>query len=153
MNEIEELFGQLGEALISEIHAAMQAGEVSATGKTAESLRYDFTEDHFTLYGDKSFVWVEQGRGPGGQPPFDNILEWVEARHIQPEETGDKAQESMVWAIVKKIQQEGTGLFTSNKRRDVYSSVITSSRIDSFMSLVAAKYNNRIKTDLLFAIK
>lgn len=150
MNELEELFSDFGDTLIQEIRDAMAAGEINATGKSSDSLRYEASEDHFTLYGDKSFVWMEQGRAPGGQPPLDNIVDWVEAKGIQPDEG---TQESLAWAIVKKIEREGTKAFQSGKRRDVYSSVITQARIDAFITIVSARIGRSVKTDLLYQLQ
>jgi hypothetical protein len=44
--------------------------------------------------------WVEYGRGPGKQPPFDKIMPWV-LRHISP------PTRSVAFLIARKIGREG----------------------------------------------
>lgn len=148
---IKEILDEFGPELIGEIHSAMEVGKINATKQSAESLRYETPDSGFILYGAESFSFIEQGRGPGGKPPFSHIEEWVVARGIEKED--EKATRSFVFAIMNKIAQEGTALHVSGERRDVYTSVITSERIESLFSLIASTMTRKVSSDIVNAFR
>ncbi len=53
--------------------------------------------------------WIEHGRGPGKQPPLDNIIEWVNKTQLQNEAAGEgMTARQMAFLIARKIGREGT---------------------------------------------
>jgi len=149
--ELREILDKFGEEIISEIIAGMEAGKVNATGKSADSLRKESPEDGLIVYGAESFVWIEQGRGPGKRPPFDAIKEWVEARGLEKET--DESTKSFVFAIMNKIAQDGTSLHARSERRDVYSSIITEERLDALTTIITDTFTRKITSDIIQAFK
>ena len=153
MNEIEQILSDFGFQIIGDIQAAMATGDVNATGKSSASLRFEANKDGFVLYGDKSFNWIEQGRAPGGMPPIDPIKDWIEARAIPYDDTGKDPLTSFAFAIARKIQRDGTYLHYKNKRRDVYSSIITEERVSALINLVHDRALAQVNSDIVASIK
>ena len=57
------------------------------------------------LEADDYWVFVGNGRGPGGMPPVDNIRAWVERAGI----------DASPWAIAKTIAKKGTRAYRQGK--------------------------------------
>ena len=114
-----------------------RAGEV-ASGRTIDSLHVESTEQEGTLFGRAYFGVLETGR-KGGRVPrgFAQIIyKWMQdkgvhadpipyvrtgAHKYSPQERGDR---SMAAAIAAKIRKEGTRLYRTGGRADIYSNEI-----------------------------
>lgn len=91
---------------MNELHEWVEAGfrqrGKNASGRTFRSVRVNTTETptfvEGTLSAEDQWKYVGSGRGPGGQPPVDNIRSWVEARGLNISE----------WAVAKSIAKRGT---------------------------------------------
>jgi hypothetical protein len=57
------------------------------------------------LEGDDYWIYVGNGRGPGGMPPVNNIAAWVNAAGI----------DANPWAIAKSIAKKGTRNWRAKK--------------------------------------
>lgn len=55
--------------------------------------------------------WAKYGRGPGKQPPYNNILDFVKKKGII---FNGSDQEGTAWAIAKSIAKNGTKNYVPN---------------------------------------
>ena len=112
-DELEEL----KERIIARHEAAKQV----ASGRTRDSLKVEITEDGAILWGRQAFGVLETGRKPGKVPKgFTGIiLQWMEDKGIKP-----KRPKSFAYLVARKIANEGTQLYRSGQKEDIYSSDI-----------------------------
>jgi len=111
----------------------LKAGQ-KASGRTAASLRVEVSEDSGTLWGRNAFGVLETGR-KGGRVPKDFqgiIMQWMRDKGIHaapipyltdrphkytPQQRGELR---MSYLIARKIRKEGTRLFRTGGRSDIY---------------------------------
>ncbi len=139
-----EVFKQLGSSSISEIKARFTATDANATGKTAGSLRDEYSDKVFTLYGSKAFRYTETGRRAGKMPPMAPIIEWMNARNIPL---------SAKWAVRMGIAKRGTVTVSQSRPRDIFTSVLSESKIRSVVHVIAENTNNQITSDIVKSFK
>lgn len=106
---------------------------VSATGKGANSLRFEVTDDGtIQIYGEAYIMTLVFGRKPtssGGSGTLKgNILEWIKAKGIQAD--GIK-QESLAFLIARKIHQYGSSIYIYNQKANIYSNGLFANILDS----------------------
>jgi len=104
---LEQYFNKLGEQLIKDISASLDAKGLTNTGETKASIRYDAKEDRFTLYGAGQLMVLEDGAKPlqnktGGF--IEAITEWGKTKL----QLNDKDAKSFAYAYYKK--RKGTGI-------------------------------------------
>lgn len=97
-----------------------RAGQV-ASGRTRASLRVEVGEDGGALWGRSPFGTLETGRKPGKVPRgfYQIILQWVKDKKINVENP-----KTFAYFVSRKIAKEGTELFRSGGRADIYSNEI-----------------------------
>lgn len=115
----------------------LSAGQ-KASGRTMASLRVDVSEESGTLWGRNAFGVLETGRRGGKVPMgFQAIIrQWMKDKGIKatpipyktdrphkytPEQRGEM---SLSFLIARKIKREGTRLFRTGGRDDIYSNAI-----------------------------
>lgn len=81
----------------------------SATGQFEKELEVVITGTQNFLEGVSYTTQLVNGRKPGTMPPLKPIEAWIKAKGIQPKD--DISERSLVWAIAKKIQKEGTRIW------------------------------------------
>ena len=111
----------------------LKAGQ-KASGRTAASMHVEVSEDSGTLWGRKAFGVLETGRKAGRVPKdFQGIImQWMRDKGIHaapipyltdrphkytPQQRGELR---MSYLIARKIRKEGTRLFRSGGRSDIY---------------------------------
>ena len=111
----------------------LKAGQ-KASGRTAASMHLEVSEDSGTLWGRKAFGVLETGRKAGRVPKdFQGIImQWMRDKGIHaapipyltdrphkytPQQRGELR---MSYLIARKIRKEGTRLFRSGGRSDIY---------------------------------
>jgi hypothetical protein len=106
--------------------------KVSASGKTAESIRFEIEiEDNgnmrFKLLGRKYFSTLETGRGPRRSSQYGefdlNMLEYMKARGIGAD-LSEKKRNQLARVLAYKINKEGDSVFKQGGRV-VYSETLT----------------------------
>lgn len=111
-------YGKLGvEALRQDVN------KVSATGKTADSIRYEvITSSEYTsltIYGRAFFKALETGRGPRKSSEDsgfkDYMLEYMRAKGIGSD-LSEKKRQQLAKFLVLKINREGDATFKSGGR-------------------------------------
>jgi len=121
---------------LSEVKRNLDNTGTTATGKSKESLRFEITEEGkkivLTVFGKPYFSVVETGRKPTpdkkpSRAMIDNITEWLSARG---------KPESMAWAVATKINKEGTKLWQTGGRTDIYTDLKESFADQIYMAAV-----------------
>lgn len=118
--DLIKIMNETGTNLIKMIQGNLSSTGTDATLKTSNSLEYRIDDEGGTitlsLLGRPFFATVETGRRPTpdmkpSRSMIDNIKEWVKSRGLD---------ENMAWAVATNIQKEGTKLFQSGGRTDIY---------------------------------
>jgi hypothetical protein len=105
--------------------------KVSATGKTAESIRFEVAYEEqmwrLTYYGRQFFKALETGRGPRETDQDgnfkQNMLEYMKARGIGSD-LDEKKREALARFLVLKINREGDSTYKKGGRI-VYSATLS----------------------------
>lgn len=97
------------EQLVRVMRTELQATNANATGSTSRSLkseivtsRQNFIRGQIT--GLETWRFTDQGRGAGGMPPVQKLVQWVA---VKLGLSGNEGRQ-VAWAIAKKIAREGT---------------------------------------------
>ena len=115
-----------------------------ASGDFAESLEIEGTFNGAVIKGNAYGEQLEDGRKPtekghsGGDYLIDRIREWIKVKNVVPK---DGNEESLAWAITKKIHKEGWD------RKDhggvnLLSDAISDLEWDAAISMVADEYTS-----------
>lgn len=127
--EIISILNHYGNSTVEQIKSNLSSS--TASGKTAQSLRYEVTNEGtkatLKVIGKPYFMVVETGRKP--TPQYKNpskefvqsIADWLQFV------SGDT---SPAYAIAKSIHQKGTKLFRDGGRKDIVSNVINQNLTD-----------------------
>lgn len=84
---------------------------IRASGRSAASLREVTEPTGGKLFGKGYFHFQKVGRRPGGFPPIDAILNWIEDKGIQ----SDISKKSLAFLIARKIARSGTDIFRGKR--------------------------------------
>lgn len=127
MQTLTETLSDWADGLVKRIRHNLQATGTNASGKTSESLEYEVDSDGVTIYGRPYFQGVEIGR-PGGKVPrnFSGIiLQWMQDKGIDGKfGDTDSQKRSAAYLIARKIANDGTRLWNSGGRTDIYSEAV-----------------------------
>lgn len=117
----------------------IRAGQI-ASGKTANSMNIVMKDNGGTLFGRKAFSTLENGRNGGKVPKgfYYIIKKWVEDKGIQVENPS-----TFAYFVSRKIAREGTALFRSGGRNDIYSN-----EIDIAIKNIQSKIFGEFKTEI-----
>lgn len=146
----KEIIKQFGDKLVGDVKGALP----KATGKTAASVKIDYTDDGFTITGNASIGALVNGRKPTksgakkGNPTLQqSILEWIQALSIQPREES-MTQLQLSWAISNSIHRKGTiGI------PDLFDDVLSSNRFDSLAKTLLNEQTTVISSQILNQFK
>ena len=153
MEDVESIKKQVAERLskaVSEIQAAMAAGNINASGRTSASFRVVETGDGLQLIGGGKdtapIATLEVGRRPGNVPAgFTAILEqWSRDKGLQFET--ESKRRSFAYLLGRKIAREGTQRY--REPQDVYSS-ITRQAADDIGEMIKGTLASVITGDVL----
>lgn len=102
----------------------------NASGRTSASLEILVDDTSGTLLGRQAFGTVEKGR-KAGRVPYgfkDIIYQWMQDKGVHAERKGRLSQRdvdmTMAYHIAKKIEREGSKLYRTGGRTDIYSNVL-----------------------------
>lgn len=104
----------------------------SVSGRSVASLKVEVKGGHGILWGSKSFLAMEKGRGPGPVPRgfTEIIMAWAQAKGIsvRSKTPGTKDPEaalrSFAGAVAYNIMKKGTRLYRTKQYDDIFSSVV-----------------------------
>ena len=128
----------------------------NASGKAVKSLRVQQDGDGATLYGAEYFKYMEQGR-KGGRVPKDFasvIYTWSLAKGINvtpmPYRRGkgkyspeERARWQFARCVAHRIQAEGTRLYRTHEKQDIYTTALIKAVNDAMQKVVV-----RVSSDL-----
>jgi hypothetical protein len=99
----------------------IKAGQ-KASGKTIKSITVEIGENYGQLTGRKFFGTLETGRKAGRVPAKfqDVILKWMQDKGINVPKP-----KSFAYLVARKIRLEGTLLYRTGGRSDIYSKEIS----------------------------
>lgn len=101
---------QMGEGAVKVIDLLIEKYDrlgMRATGRWADALEYEITENSVIIRGLDYSEYLAQGRRPGGDAPVRAIYEWM---HNKPGFTGEKTLGRAI-AISKTIGKQGTSWY------------------------------------------
>lgn len=121
-----------------------------ASGKTAQSLEPEATDNVGILYGNISVNVLETGRKGGNVPARfkDIIFQWMQDKGIFQAETESK-QRSIAFLIARKIKESGTLLHRQGGNSGVLSNVITDEKISVFEREVLSRYGREVTEEIV----
>lgn len=144
MNENELILQKEFESLKTDIIALYDAKGMRASGDFANSLKVEVTSDQSgstaILHGNSYAEQLDSGREPtkngntGGPTVYEQILEWIVDKGIQPIEN-DISISSLAFLITRKIHRDG---WKREKHGgvDLISGVITPQRVQQIIEKV-----------------
>lgn len=132
MPTIDELLKSHLENVKTKIAERMASSGRNASGKSVASLRVEVNDSHGILWGSKSFLAMERGRGPGAIPMgfVEIITAWAKAKGISAyskagvRQDKDTAMRSFAGAVAFNIMKKGTRLFRNKQYNDIYTSAL-----------------------------
>lgn len=148
----QQLLQNLGDTIVDKLQQSIP----HATGKTAKKIHavsYPFAVE---VYGPSYIFALEYGRGPTknttpSQPTlFEQIKEWAFAKGIISDDS--RQSNSIVYAITKKIHQQGTQLFRSGVPSGVITNILDQISLNSLLkdltALQIADYSSEVIREL-----
>lgn len=122
---------ELGGEVVDMIRQNMESAGVNATWRTSRSIEWETSTFRLTVFAEAGrrapVETLEKGRGPGPMPDVADIVEWLDAKGIEPRGGGGlmptEAKEKAAYAIARKIAREGTDRY-SEPRKDIYTPAV-----------------------------
>jgi hypothetical protein len=137
---LDEVGSVVSDRLVNDIKTkrVTKYGAVNASGKLAESVRYDVTNNGETLrvYAEDYIYYLVHGRKNGKRPPKQAIREWIDAKGISPDGI---SKDSLAFLIARKIGEVGTTIYQQGGS-DLVSDIIT----DELVIQVKQELNDRL---------
>jgi len=137
---LDEVGRVVSDRLVNDIKTkrVTKYGAVNASGKLAESVRYDVTNNGETLrvYAEDYIYYLVHGRKNGKRPPKQAIREWIDAKGISPDGI---SKDSLAFLIARKIGEVGTTIYQQGGS-DLVSDIIT----DELVVQVKQELNDRL---------
>lgn len=126
LEELDTVLQEWGERVVGKIQENLDSTGTTASGRTKDSIELVVGNGELTIYGRQYFRGVEQGR-PGGGIPYrfqDILYQWASDKGILSNfgETESK-QRSALYMVGQFIKNNGTKLYRSGGRDDIYTSV------------------------------
>ena len=144
-----EAISQFFKSTITDLKADQVSKGLYSSGKSAESLQADSNTEGGLLYGSAYFYQQIVGRKPGRMPPVSDIIAWIEAKGIQPE---NGTVEGLAWAIAKKIAKEGTDIHEGKSQGLDFIKIVGKNRDELIKNFISGT-KEQIITSLRSAIK
>lgn len=147
------------------IRSNIETTGLMASGRTQASIRVEVSDGVGTIYGRRAFGTLERGRRPGKTPlGFVGIIkQWMADKGITATPIPYIRQASARWspkytaeerginaaagAIAHSIRTQGTSLYRSGGREDVYTPPITEA-VRTIRRQAAGLYRDEILNDL-----
>lgn len=150
---LDNVLAAWAENVISKIQENLESTGTNASGRTSDSLEYELTDTGLRILGRQYFQSVEQGR-PGGKVPYrfqDIIRQWMSDKGIS-EQFGEKEwqRRSAAYMIANFIKENGTSLYRSGGRDDIYTSVIDE-ELKKLEEQISIQVDEYVRTNINYA--
>lgn len=128
METLTEQLNRIGQALVDKLKEDIKTkpvtkyGVVNASGKLADSVRYEVYDNGVRVYALDYIYYLQFGRKFGKFPPRSVIRKWIDDKGINPT---DISKDSLAFLIARKISRQGTTIFQQGGS-DLVSGVIES---------------------------
>lgn len=151
--DIISILNQYGNSTIEQIKQNLAGTGTNASGKTAQSLHYQVTNEGtratLKILGKPYFMVVETGRKPtpDKKPSKDfvrNIKDWLQFT------TGDTRP---AYAIAMSINKKGTKLYQDGGRKDIVSNVINQNLTDKISLDLLNKFAEQVMSSVVKIFK
>lgn len=139
---IDTLLDGVREAYIAD----QKAKGIRASGKSAETMRKEVTQNTGKLFGAKYFYQQKHGRKPGKFPPIDDILNWIREKRITPRDA-KTTERQLAFLFARKIAQSGTDIF-EGKRPALNVEDKIKELVKEFAKNIAIEFKDKIITTL-----
>lgn len=123
----------------------------NASGKLADTLWYEATEESLKVYAQGYIYQLEHGRKPGRKPPLDAIKDWIKVKGIipKPNERGKAISvNSLAFLIQRKIGAKGTLIYQQGGS-DLLASVLNQNFISGVRDKLVFSLVNQIKSEIV----
>lgn len=110
----------------------MATSHRNASGRSVASLKVEVSDGHAVLWGAKSFLVMEKGRGPGAVPAgfIEIIMDWAKAKGISASAKSgqnvskESAMRSFAGAVAYNIMKKGTKIHRTKQYDDIFTTVL-----------------------------
>jgi len=148
MSKLTDILNQYGVIGVEVLKQAVAT--VEATGKTAQSIRYEVessgTKDRLMLIGRAYFELIEKGRRPTTKGPSPEMIEFLTD---YARARGMDKPKSAAWAIAKTINKEGDRTYRAGGRL-VYSPELTKF-VEDLTDVLAKEFSKGFLTSVKLA--
>jgi len=140
------------DTLKTELIAAYDAKGMRTTGKWADGLEVEVSENKAVIMGLPYSQQLESGRVPGKQPPSEAIKQWIIDKGIANQIQGKISISSLAYLIARKIARQGW------KREqhggvDLINEVVTPERIQKIIDRVSDIYIVNFSNEIIDYLK
>lgn len=154
-NSVSGMLYKFGEASIKAMKDNLGKSGKNASNELSQSISFTtkIYGSSYTLRISLAdyYVYVDQGRRKGKQPPPDSILKWIDNKPqvkaalagIKEKESFLSKKKSLAFLIGRKIARKGV------KGSDFYSSVIN----DESIAVLTKSVSEQIKKDVIITVK
>lgn len=168
----QQILTEKGNELVNLVRTQIRAkkvtkyGAMNASGRTAESVHYEFDDNEFRLYAAGHIFKLETGNAPGTKVPFSRLRAWIDEKPIAIQLTArmdgaprkhrdgsaitlEEQKDSVAWGIKKAIEQRGTVLFQQGGKSGILTDVINSESVTSIIDALFFEFQAIVTSKLL----
>lgn len=153
MAEINDILKQHLTNIKDRIAERMAVNQRNASGRSVASLKVEVGDGHAVLWGAKSFLAMERGRGPGAIPMgfVEIIMAWAKAKGISAKAksgqkmTQESAMRSFAGAVAYSIMKKGTKLHRTKQYDDIFTTVLNE-ELEKMSNAMAINLLDKVST-------
>lgn len=121
---------------------------VNASGKLAETLRYELTDKGLSIWANDYIYKLVWGEPPNQQNEISNdeIKTWFKHKGIEPE--GDMSEDTLAGLVVNKIKNHGSSIYlalASGKNSGLLENIVNDDLISNYNN----KFTQQLKEEFL----
>ena len=107
--KVKQILEEYKDKIVSQIKDRIIQRDLVASRELLNSISAETTDRSIIVSAIDYATFVDEGRGRGGRPPFNKILDWIESKKdFQVEEEKYTKHRDIAWAIANGIAKFGT---------------------------------------------